>query len=77
MLSGVPVVNFLCVSYPPDIEPFLTSTAVTSKIGAESEWQETNFDVYDNFAATGDWMTNSRLNLETVIKAGVSMNLAN
>jgi len=43
-----------------------------TKIGAESKWQETNNQVYNNFAATGDWMTNSRLNLETVIKAGVS-----
>ncbi|KIJ41895.1 hypothetical protein M422DRAFT_229416 [Sphaerobolus stellatus SS14] len=57
--------------YPPDLTSYLTSTAVTSKIGSESKWQETNNNVYNNFAATGDWMTNSRLNLQTVINAGV------
>ncbi|TBU50585.1 alpha/beta-hydrolase [Dichomitus squalens] len=57
--------------YPPDLTSYLTSKAVTSKIGAESTWQETNDDVYSNFAETGDWMHNSRPNLETVINAGV------
>lgn len=42
-----------------------------AQIGAESQWQETNDDVYSNFADTGDWMRNSRPNLETVIDAGV------
>jgi hypothetical protein len=46
-----------------------------SQIGAESQWQETNDNVYSNFAATGDWMTNSRLDLETVINAGVCTHL--
>jgi carboxypeptidase C (cathepsin A) len=27
--------------------------------------------VYSNFASTGDWMHNSRLDLQTVINAGV------
>jgi len=57
--------------YPPDLTSYLRSTAVTSKIGAESTWQETNDNVYNNFAATGDWMTNSRIPLQTVINAGV------
>ena len=57
--------------YPPDLTSYLTSSAVTSKIGAESTWQETNDQVYENFAETGDWMHNSRPNLETVIDAGV------
>ncbi|KAF8591653.1 serine carboxypeptidase [Ramaria rubella] len=57
--------------YPPDLTSYLTSSAVTSKIGSESTWTETNDDVYDNFASTGDWMTNSRLELQTVIEAGV------
>ncbi|KAF8875302.1 serine carboxypeptidase [Infundibulicybe gibba] len=55
--------------YPPDITNYLRSVA--SKIGAEATWQETNDNVYNNFAATGDWMRNSRPNLETVINAGV------
>lgn len=42
-----------------------------AKIGAESDWAETSNAVYNNFARTGDWMTNSRPNLETVINAGV------
>ncbi|KAF9046814.1 serine carboxypeptidase [Hymenopellis radicata] len=55
--------------YPPAIDSYLDSVADT--IGAESTWQMTNDDVYSNFAATGDWMRNSRPDLETVIDAGV------
>ena len=43
----------------------------SSKIGAETTWQETNTQVYNNFASTGDWMHNSAPDLETVINAGV------
>jgi len=78
--------------YPPDLTNYLKSIA--TKAGAETTWQETNEDVYSNFAATGeapiafltreqvvylftrllsgDWMRNSRPDLETVINAGVS-----
>ncbi|KAJ4001654.1 serine carboxypeptidase [Lentinula boryana] len=55
--------------YPPDLTSYLKT--IETKIGAESTWQETNDNVYDNFAATGDWMRNSRPDLETVIDAGV------
>ncbi|KAF5356576.1 hypothetical protein D9758_008269 [Tetrapyrgos nigripes] len=55
--------------YPPALDTYLAS--VRSKIGAEVTWQQTNGNVYSNFAATGDWMRNSRPNLETVINAGV------
>ncbi|KAF5343788.1 hypothetical protein D9757_007134 [Collybiopsis confluens] len=55
--------------YPPDLTSYLRS--IQTKIGAESTWQETNDQVYDNFAATGDWMRNSRPDLESVINAGV------
>lgn len=57
--------------YPPDITSFLSSSSLKAKIGAESTWHETSETVYDNFASTGDWMTNSRPHLETVINAGV------
>ncbi|GJE86462.1 carboxypeptidase [Phanerochaete sordida] len=57
--------------YPPDLTSFLTNSTLTAKIGAESKWQETNNQVYNNFAKTGDWMHNSAPNLETVINAGV------
>ncbi|RDX39751.1 alpha/beta-hydrolase [Lentinus brumalis] len=57
--------------YPPDLTPYLQSKSVTSKIGAEATWEESSDAVYDNFADTGDWMHNSRPDLETVIKAGV------
>jgi len=57
--------------YPPAVDPYLTRQAVTSSIGAQSTWQVTNFLVYNNFAATGDWMRTSRPNLEKVINAGV------
>ncbi|KAK0477322.1 serine carboxypeptidase [Armillaria novae-zelandiae] len=55
--------------YPPDFTDYINSVA--SKIGAESTWTMSNDDVYSNFAATGDWMRNSRPLLETVINAGV------
>jgi len=58
-------------SYPPDLTSYLSSSSLKTKIGAESDWQETNDEVYNNFANTGDWMTNSRPDLETVINAGV------
>ncbi|KAI0036241.1 serine carboxypeptidase [Vararia minispora EC-137] len=57
--------------YPPDMTPYLTNSTITSAIGAQSTFQFTNFDVYSNFAATGDWMHNSRPLLEEVINAGV------
>ncbi|KAI9513319.1 serine carboxypeptidase [Russula earlei] len=57
--------------YPPSLDTYLTDPAVTLKIGAESTWQKTNQDVYDNFAATGDWMRSTQPDLETVINAGV------
>ncbi|ETW75785.1 serine carboxypeptidase S10 [Heterobasidion irregulare TC 32-1] len=57
--------------YPPDLTDYLTSDAVTSKIGAQATWKETSNTVYNNFANTGDWMRNSAPNLETVINAGV------
>lgn len=57
--------------YPPDLTTFLTNKTLMSVIGAESTWQETNNQVYSNFAKTGDWMHNSAPNLETVINAGV------
>jgi len=55
--------------YPPAIDNYLASVA--SSIGAESTWQMTNYNVYSNFAATGDWMRSSSPDLETVINAGV------
>lgn len=42
-----------------------------SKIGAESEWVMSSDDIYYNFAASGDWMRNSRPLLESVINSGV------
>ncbi|KAI0065290.1 alpha/beta-hydrolase [Artomyces pyxidatus] len=58
-------------AYPPDLTSYLTSSAVTSKIGSQSTWQETSDDVYNNFAQTGDWMRSSLPHLETVINSGV------
>lgn len=57
--------------YPPDITNYLTNTTLMSIIGAESTWQETNLDVYSNFAATGDWMHDSAPDLAAVVNAGV------
>ena len=57
--------------YPPDITGYLNQIQAT--IGAEIPWQELSNDVYSNFAETGDWMHNSRPDLESVINAGVSL----
>lgn len=58
-------------AYPPDPTPYLNNSTLMALIGAESDWSETNYDVYQNFADTGDWMRNSRPDLETVIDSGV------
>ncbi|KAF9045221.1 alpha/beta-hydrolase [Panaeolus papilionaceus] len=55
--------------YPPAISSYLAS--IRTKVGAEVSYVESNSNVYSNFAATGDWMRNSRPDLETVINAGV------
>ena len=57
--------------YPPPLDNYLNSHEVTSKIGSHATWEETNLDVYYNFAATGDWMRTSIPDLEKVINAGV------
>jgi carboxypeptidase C (cathepsin A) len=57
--------------YPPPLEKYLHSTAVTSKIGSQSRWVKVNSDVYDQFASTGDWMRSSLSDLEAVINASV------
>ncbi|KAG9103244.1 hypothetical protein FRC06_011666 [Ceratobasidium sp. 370] len=57
--------------YPYDPTTLLSGSSFKSKIGAQSGWQTTNTGVYNNFASTGDWMRNSRPNLETVVNAGV------
>ncbi|KAJ6490857.1 serine carboxypeptidase [Mycena sanguinolenta] len=56
-------------AYPPDISKYLAS--IQTKIGAEVTWQQTNLEVYDNFANTGDWMRSSLPDLELVINSGV------
>lgn len=57
--------------YPPELESYLHSSAVTSKIGSKSTWVKSNEDVYAQFAATGDWMRSSLSDLEMVINSGV------
>ena len=58
-------------AYPPDLTRYLSDSALMQKIGAESTWVMSNDDIYFNFAATGDWMHNSRPLLEKAIDAGV------
>ena len=57
--------------YPPPLDKYLNSQALTSQIGSHANWEEVNTDVYNNFAATGDWMRTSLPDLEKVINAGV------
>ncbi|KAJ6496192.1 Alpha/Beta hydrolase protein [Mycena sanguinolenta] len=59
--------------YPPDLTSYLAS--IQTKVGAQVTWQETNDDVYDNFAATGDWMRTSLPDLEFVINSGVRVTI--
>lgn len=56
-------------SYPPDFSTYINS--VSSKIGANATWSETNYNVYSNFGSTGDWMRTKKPYLENVINAGV------
>jgi carboxypeptidase C (cathepsin A) len=57
--------------YPPALDSYLNNPAVTSKIGSQNVWVESNTDISGQFALTGDWMRSKRSNLETVINAGV------
>ncbi|KAI0774787.1 serine carboxypeptidase [Trametes elegans] len=57
--------------YPPALDDFLANETLTKAIGAESQWAMINYDVYTNFAHTGDWMRNARPPLERVVDAGV------
>ncbi|KAJ7652545.1 serine carboxypeptidase [Mycena rosella] len=56
-------------TYPPDLTSYLAS--VRTKIGGEVTWQQSNLNVYDNFAEAGDWMRTSLPDLESVIDSGV------
>ena len=58
-------------SYPPPFDKYLNSDAVTSNTGSHAEWEESNPDVYSNFAVSGDLIRTSLPDLEEVIKAGV------
>ncbi|KXN90703.1 Carboxypeptidase S1 [Leucoagaricus sp. SymC.cos] len=55
--------------YPRDITTYLAS--IRSKLNTDGPWAETKSSVYDNFAASGDWMRDSSVDLETVVNAGV------
>ncbi|KAG7088981.1 hypothetical protein E1B28_012927 [Marasmius oreades] len=55
--------------YPPSITSYLNS--IRTRVGGEVTWRSSNSQVFNNFAKTGDWMRNSRPDLETVINAGV------
>ena len=57
--------------YPPVLEPYLQSSAVTSKIGSQATWSALNDLVFYQFLATGDRVRSARPYLETVINSGV------
>lgn len=66
--------------YPPDLIPYLNNNALAERIGAfagasqdvaAAGWVPLGGQVYVNFANSGDWMRNSRPDLEKVIDAGV------
>jgi hypothetical protein len=74
-LSGVWDADYILAAnpdpYPPDLTNYLDEIQTT--IGAEIPWKIVNDNVYSNFAATGDWMHNSRTDLLSVIDTGVSL----
>ncbi|KAF9034389.1 serine carboxypeptidase [Panaeolus papilionaceus] len=55
--------------YPPSFGAWLNKVA--PQIGGEVTWTQSSNAVYRNFSRTGDWMTNSRPDLEFVINSGV------
>jgi carboxypeptidase C (cathepsin A) len=57
--------------YPPLLDNYLNSPAVTSKIGSHAKWANVSLDIYINFNKTGDWARTAKLDLEKVINAGV------
>ncbi|KAH7101985.1 alpha/beta-hydrolase [Auriculariales sp. MPI-PUGE-AT-0066] len=58
-------------AYPPDFTNYLRNSTIMQLIGAEVNWTQTNTQVYSQFAATGDWMLNSALDLAPVVDSGV------
>jgi carboxypeptidase C (cathepsin A) len=44
---------------------------VTSRIGSQGTWAESNTNVENQFINAGDWIRSSRSRLELVINAGV------
>ncbi|KAG8733178.1 hypothetical protein FRC11_008104 [Ceratobasidium sp. 423] len=57
--------------YPYNPTALLRNTTFMAQIGALSTWQAVSYEVYYNFAGTGDWMRESRSDLEKVINVGV------
>lgn len=49
----------------------LRDPALVSRIGAVPLWSDHNAQVYENFAATGDFMRTTNPQLRAVIDAGV------
>ncbi|KAG8706890.1 hypothetical protein FRC08_000809 [Ceratobasidium sp. 394] len=57
--------------YPYNITGLLSNSSFKSKIGAQSEWQFVNSDIYNKFSTTGDVMRSARSTLGKVVDAGV------
>ncbi|CAE6433513.1 unnamed protein product [Rhizoctonia solani] len=57
--------------YPYDPTGLLTNSSFITDFGAQNNWSITNYEVYANFASTGDWMRSTRGDLEKVINSGV------
>lgn len=57
--------------YPPDLTAYLDSSNVTSVIGSQNTWSQSNYNIYNQFLAGGDWMRSQLPNLEMVINSGV------
>ncbi|KAJ7779816.1 serine carboxypeptidase [Mycena metata] len=62
-------------TYPPDFTLYLSS--IGDKIGAEVEFQVGPDDVYNNFAATGDWMRSKLPYLEHIVDSGIRVLIYN
>ncbi|KAF6759159.1 alpha/beta-hydrolase [Ephemerocybe angulata] len=57
--------------YPADFSTWLNQNR--GLIETQKIWVGTNYEVYGNFAKTGDWMRSSRGDLESVVNEGVKV----
>ena len=61
----------MTITLGPQLATHLNSAAVTPKVGSQGPWVITNYDIFNQFASTVDWMRSKISNLEAVINSGI------